>query len=107
MTQAAAAAARRRPGPRRRAPRGLRGQGRVLPDPLASRPPVALRHGLAAPPGRGPRGETDVAYAERLGDAGIVVSPGSFYGPGQERFFRMALVPTLDECRAVGDVWPD
>jgi len=33
-------------------------------------------------------------------DAGIVVSPGRFFGEGGEGFIRLALVPTLEECQA-------
>ena len=53
-----------------------------------------------------PEGRTDVEYAERLLEEGIVVSPGSHFGPGQERFVRLALVPSAADCRAVGDHWP-
>ena len=40
------------------------------------------------------------ALAERLLGHGIVVAPGTFFGPGGERHVRLALVPTLDECAA-------
>jgi succinyldiaminopimelate transaminase len=43
--------------------------------------------------------ETAEAFATRLLEAGIVVSPGSFFGPAGEGYFRIALVPTVDECR--------
>ena len=43
--------------------------------------------------------ETSEAFATRLLELGIVVSPGSFFGPAGEGYFRMALVPTEDECR--------
>ena len=56
---------------------------------------------VEAPPGR--RGED---YAAELLEHGILVSPGSFYGSGQERFFRVALVPSLDECREALRLWP-
>jgi len=35
---------------------------------------------------------------ETLLDRGIVVSPGSFFGPSGEGYVRFALVPTLEEC---------
>lgn len=54
---------------------------------------------------RVPKNETDISYAEKLLDAGIVVAPGSMFG-GQEGFFRVALSPDLEACRAVADVWP-
>jgi succinyldiaminopimelate transaminase len=36
--------------------------------------------------------------AERLLEHGIVVSPGTFFGPSGEGYLRFALVPTLEEC---------
>ncbi|MCB9829881.1 MAG: succinyldiaminopimelate transaminase [Planctomycetes bacterium] len=45
-----------------------------------------------------PDGETDATWAARLLEAGLVVSPGSFFGPGNERFVRFALVPDLTGC---------
>jgi acetylornithine aminotransferase len=40
------------------------------------------------------------AFALRLLDElGIVVAPGPFFGPGGEGHVRVALVPTLEECR--------
>lgn len=42
--------------------------------------------------------DDDVAAAERLLEAGIVVSPGRAFGPGGEGHLRLALVPTVDEC---------
>jgi LL-diaminopimelate aminotransferase len=53
-----------------------------------------------------PDAETDQSYAEKLLDHGILVSPGSFYGPDQERYIRVALSPTVDECREAAEVWP-
>jgi aspartate/methionine/tyrosine aminotransferase len=45
-----------------------------------------------------PAGETSEAFAERLLDHGIVVAPGSYFGPAGEGYVRFALVPTEDEC---------
>jgi len=53
-----------------------------------------------------PAGTGDLDYASRLRDNGIVVAPGSFFGKGQDRFIRLALVPTVEECRAAADAWP-
>lgn len=53
-----------------------------------------------------PAGETDASYTEKLFEAGILVAPGSFFGPGQERFIRLALVPSAQDCRDVAAVWP-
>jgi acetylornithine aminotransferase len=36
---------------------------------------------------------------ERLLDHGIIVSPGTFFGAAGEGYFRVALVPTEEECR--------
>jgi succinyldiaminopimelate transaminase len=48
--------------------------------------------------------ENAEAFAARLLEAGIVVSPGSFFGPAGEGYFRMALVPTEDECRRAAEL---
>jgi succinyldiaminopimelate transaminase len=47
-------------------------------------------------------GEEAEALAERWLSEGVVVAPGSFFGPEGEGFLRFALVPTVEECeRAV------
>ena len=46
-----------------------------------------------------PAGETSERFAERLLEHGIVVSPGAYFGEAGEGYARLALVPTLDECR--------
>jgi succinyldiaminopimelate transaminase len=43
----------------------------------------------------GPEAET---LAARLLEHGIVVAPGSFFGPAGEGFLRLALVPSLADC---------
>ncbi len=49
---------------------------------------------------RVPGGEDAEAFALRLlDDLGIVVAPGPFFGAGGEGYVRVALVPTLEECR--------
>jgi succinyldiaminopimelate transaminase len=42
--------------------------------------------------------------AERLLEHGLIVSPGTFFGPGGEGYIRMALVPTEDECRRAAHI---
>jgi acetylornithine aminotransferase len=42
--------------------------------------------------------------AERLLEHGIIVSPGTFFGPAGEGYFRMALVPTEEECRRAATI---
>lgn len=49
----------------------------------------------------------DLAVTDRLLAAGIVVSPGRFFGEGGEGFIRLALVPTLEECHAAADALLD
>jgi succinyldiaminopimelate transaminase len=53
-----------------------------------------------------PKGQTDAGYAEQLLRQGILVSPGSFFGKGQEQFVRLALVPSVEECREAARLWP-
>jgi succinyldiaminopimelate transaminase len=47
--------------------------------------------------------EDDIAFTDGLLEAGIVVSPGRFFGPGGEGFIRLALVPTVAECTDAAD----
>jgi acetylornithine aminotransferase len=51
-----------------------------------------------------PAGETSEAFAGRLLHDGVVVAPGSFLGPSGEGYVRMALVPTLEECRLAAEI---
>ena len=46
----------------------------------------------------------DVEITERLLEQGVVVSPGRIFGPGGEGYIRLALVPTLDECKEAVEV---
>jgi aspartate/methionine/tyrosine aminotransferase len=32
-------------------------------------------------------------------ECGVVVSPGSYFGPSGEGYFRISLVPTVEDCR--------
>jgi aspartate/methionine/tyrosine aminotransferase len=48
-------------------------------------------------------GDAD-AFAESLLDHGVVVSPGSFFGPSGEGYVRFALVPSLEDCRRAAAV---
>ena len=49
-------------------------------------------------------GDGAEALAERLLDHGIVLAPGSFFGPAGEGYLRLALVPTLEECRRAAEL---
>ena len=45
--------------------------------------------------------------AERLLEHGIIVSPGTFFGPAGEGYFRIALVPTIEECRRAAEIFEE
>jgi succinyldiaminopimelate transaminase len=53
----------------------------------------------------GEYGGDDEAYALRLLEEGIIVAPGSSFGPGGEGYFRVALVPGVEECREAISRW--
>jgi len=53
-----------------------------------------------------PGGLDAAGYAARLLEAGIVVAPGPAFGAG-EGYVRVALVPTLDECRLALQRWAE
>jgi acetylornithine aminotransferase len=46
-----------------------------------------------------PEGESSEAFAGRLLDRGLVVSPGSFFGATGEGYIRIALTPPLEQCK--------
>jgi LL-diaminopimelate aminotransferase len=50
-------------------------------------------------------GGNDEAYALGLLEEGIIVAPGSSFGPGGEGFFRVALVPGIEECKQAIARW--
>ena len=43
-------------------------------------------------------GERADALAQGLLERGVVLAPGSFFGPAGEGYLRLALVPTLEQC---------
>jgi acetylornithine aminotransferase len=49
-------------------------------------------------------GESADAVAERLLQRGVLVSPGTFFGPSGEGYIRFALVPTLEECERAATI---
>jgi succinyldiaminopimelate transaminase len=53
-----------------------------------------------------PAAADDLAYAARLREVGILAAPGSFFGKGQERCVRLALVPGVAQCRQAAARWP-
>jgi acetylornithine aminotransferase len=44
------------------------------------------------------------AFARRLLEEGILVAPGSFFGPAGEGYVRLALVPTHAECERAAEI---
>jgi len=51
-----------------------------------------------------PTGESGEEVAQRLLEHGLVVSPGTFFGPSGEGYVRFALVPTLAECERGAEI---
>ena len=51
-----------------------------------------------------PTGESGEAVAARLLERGILVAPGTFFGPSGEGYVRFALVPTLEECERAAEI---
>jgi acetylornithine aminotransferase len=51
-----------------------------------------------------PDGETSEGLAERLLEHGLIVSPGTFFGPSGDGYWRLALVPTEEECRRAAKI---
>ncbi len=49
-----------------------------------------------------PRGEGSEAFAERLLEHGVLVTPGSYLGPSGEGYVRLALVPSEEEWGRAG-----
>lgn len=55
---------------------------------------------------RVPSGETSESYAARLAERNILVVPGTSFGAEGKGFIRLAMVPTVDDCKAALKVWP-
>jgi succinyldiaminopimelate transaminase len=51
-----------------------------------------------------PAGESSESLGGRLLEHGLIVSPGTFFGPSGEGYWRMALVPTLEECERAAEI---
>ncbi|MEX0868587.1 MAG: aminotransferase class I/II-fold pyridoxal phosphate-dependent enzyme, partial [Nitriliruptoraceae bacterium] len=50
-------------------------------------------------------GGDDVGYANALQRIHVLVTPGRAFGPAGTGWFRIALVPTVDECRRAVERW--
>ena len=46
-------------------------------------------------------------YFNALLDKGIVISPGHYFHPEYKEYFRLALVPTLEECQKAIQIWKE
>jgi acetylornithine aminotransferase len=55
---------------------------------------------------RVPAGESSEGYAARLAARNILVVPGPAFGAEGKGFIRLAMVPTLADCRAATEAWP-
>jgi acetylornithine aminotransferase len=53
---------------------------------------------------RVPDGETSEGFATRLLEHGVVVAPGSYFGPSGEGYARLALVPDLASCERAAEI---
>jgi acetylornithine aminotransferase len=51
-----------------------------------------------------PAGESSEELAARLLGNGLIVSPGTFFGPSGEGYWRLALVPTETECERAAEI---
>ena len=45
-------------------------------------------------------------FAGEYAIRGILVAPGTFFGPAGDGFIRLAMVPTLPDCAAAIAAWP-
>ena len=54
-----------------------------------------------------PGDERSEEFAARLLERGLIVSPGSFFGSEGEGYWRVALVPTEEECRRAAAILDD
>jgi N-succinyldiaminopimelate aminotransferase len=52
-------------------------------------------------------GEPSEEFAERLLEGGVVVAPGSYFGPDGQGYVRMAMVPPLEECELAAEILVD
>jgi acetylornithine aminotransferase len=51
-----------------------------------------------------PAGENSEELAARLLEHGLIVSPGTFFGPSGEGYWRLAVVPTEAECERAAEI---
>jgi len=51
-----------------------------------------------------PGGRRSITWGSELLEHGIVVAPGAYFGPEGEGYVRMAVVPTIEDCRRAADI---
>jgi aspartate/methionine/tyrosine aminotransferase len=51
-----------------------------------------------------PSGLSSEELAEGLLEHGLIVSPGTFFGPSGDGYWRLALVPTEAECKRAAEI---
>jgi acetylornithine aminotransferase len=51
-----------------------------------------------------PERESSETFANRVLERGVVLSPGSYFGPSGEGYVRIALTPPLDDCRRAAEI---
>ena len=54
-----------------------------------------------------PGAESSEEFAAGLLEHGLIVSPGSFFGTAGEGYWRLALVPSEDECRRAAAIFDE
>jgi succinyldiaminopimelate transaminase len=54
-----------------------------------------------------PGGDSSESFAEQLLEHRLIVSPGTFFGPAGEGYWRLALVPTEEECGRAAAILED
>ncbi len=54
---------------------------------------------------KAPAGFNGDTYANKLLEKGIIVNPGSFFGANSVDYFRIAFVPSVEECKAAVKIW--
>jgi succinyldiaminopimelate transaminase len=55
---------------------------------------------------RVPQGESGESYAASLARRNILVMPGPMFGPSGTDYIRLAMVPTVEDCRRAVEAWP-
>ena len=53
-----------------------------------------------------PQGLSSAEFAQTCLEQSIVISPGDFFGPGGEGWFRLAVVPSIEDCQKALERWP-